>query len=45
MLFLFHVSDERELERLQTGVRYADDAPKTSLRAVRAAVEARGSCR
>ena len=31
MLLFFHVSDEPELERLQTGVFYADDTPKSSL--------------
>ena len=31
MLLFFHVSDEPQLERLQTGVFYADDAPKASL--------------
>ena len=42
MLLFFHVSDEQELERLQTGVFYADDTPKSSLRAVaRAARQAR----
>ena len=42
MLLFFHVSDEQQLERLQTGVFYADDTPKSSLRAVaRAARQAR----
>jgi hypothetical protein len=31
MLLFFHVSDESQLERLQTGVYYADDTPKSSL--------------
>jgi hypothetical protein len=31
MLLFFHVSDEPALERLQTGVYYADDTPKSSL--------------
>jgi len=31
MLLFFHVSDEPQLERLQTGVFYADDTPKASL--------------
>ncbi len=44
MLFLFHVSDEPQLERLQTGVRYADDRPKRSLRAVREAIEQPPRC-
>ena len=30
MLLFFHVSDEQQLERLQTGVFYADDTPKSS---------------
>jgi hypothetical protein len=30
MLLFFHVSDEPQLERLQTGVYYADDVPKSS---------------
>ena len=34
MLLFFHVSDEPQLERLQTGVFYADDTPKTSLEAI-----------
>jgi len=44
MLFLFHVSDEPQLERLQTGVRYADDRPKASLPLVRAAAGAPRRC-
>jgi hypothetical protein len=31
MLLFFHVSDEPQLERLQTGVYYTDDTPKASL--------------
>ena len=31
MLLFFHVSDEPQLERLQTGVYYADDTPKPDL--------------
>ena len=31
MLLFFHVSDEPQLERLQTGVYHADDTPKASL--------------
>jgi len=31
MLLFFHVSDEPQLERLQTGVFYPDDTPKSSL--------------
>jgi hypothetical protein len=37
---IFHVSDEPDLDRWQSGVFYADDTPKTSLVPVRAAVEA-----
>jgi hypothetical protein len=36
-LLFFHVSDEPELERWQSGVYYADDTPKSSLAAVAAA--------
>ena len=34
MLLFFHVSDEPQLERLQTGVFYADDTPKSGLETV-----------
>jgi hypothetical protein len=34
MLLFFHVTDEPQLERLQTGVFYADDTPKSSLKPV-----------
>ena len=34
MLLFFHVSDEPALERLQTGVYYADDTPKSSLQQI-----------
>jgi hypothetical protein len=34
MLLFFHVTDEPQLDRLQTGVYYADDEPKTSLEPV-----------
>ncbi len=34
MLLFLHVSDEPQLERLQTGVFYADDTPKSSLDAI-----------
>jgi hypothetical protein len=34
MLLFFHVSDEPQLERLQTGVFYADDSPKSSMESV-----------
>lgn len=36
-LFLFHVTDERDLRAWQSGLYYADDAPKSSLAAFRAA--------
>jgi hypothetical protein len=39
-LLFFHVSDEPDLGRWQSGLFYADNTPKTSLPAVRAAVEA-----
>ena len=32
---IFHVSDERDLKRWQSGLYYADDTPKSSLRMVR----------
>jgi hypothetical protein len=35
---IFHVMDERDLGRWQSGVYYADETPKTSLPAVRKAV-------
>jgi hypothetical protein len=35
MLLLFHVVDEPRLEALQSGLRYADGSPKTSLAPVR----------
>lgn len=38
-LFLFHVTDERALSGLQSGLYYADDTPKSSLPAVRDAIE------
>ena len=42
LLRLFHVSDEPQLERLQTGVCYSDDTPKSSLKPVaEAAAKAR----
>jgi hypothetical protein len=37
MLLLFHVVDEPQLEGLQSGLRYADGSPKSSLEPVRAA--------
>jgi hypothetical protein len=39
-LLFFHVSDEADLGRWQSGVYYADDTPKSSLAAVRTAAEA-----
>ncbi len=44
MLLLFHVSDERQLERLQSGLYYADDVPKPSRDIVRRAILARTQC-
>ena len=42
-LLFFHVTDERDLDRWQSGVYYADDTPKASLARVRtAALAARG---
>jgi hypothetical protein len=38
-LFLFHTVDERDLLAWQSGVYYADDTPKTSLAAVKLALE------
>jgi hypothetical protein len=38
-LLLFHVSDEPELDRWQSGVFYADDTPKASLPMVRDAID------
>lgn len=40
MLLLFHVSDEAELDRLQSGVYWADDTAKPSLETVREAIRA-----
>jgi hypothetical protein len=37
---IFHVSDERDLDRWQSGLFYADDTPKTSLGPVHNAVAA-----
>jgi hypothetical protein len=37
MLLFFHVVDESRLEGLQSGVRYADGSPKSSLETVRSA--------
>jgi hypothetical protein len=39
-LLFFHVSDEADLDRWQSGVYYADDTPKSSLAAVRKAADA-----
>jgi hypothetical protein len=40
MLLFFHVSDEPDLARLQTGVYYADDTPKPDVSDVAAAARA-----
>src|SRR6185437_8654817 len=40
MLLFFHVVDETKLAGLQTGLRYADGSPKSSLTPVRAAAVA-----
>ena len=37
---IFHVEDESDLGRWQSGLYYADDTPKSSLPAVQAASEA-----
>ena len=42
MLLFFHVVDETRLEGLQSGVRYADGSPKSSLAAVRRAIGSGG---
>jgi hypothetical protein len=39
-LLFFHVSDEPDLDRWQSGLFYADDTPKTDLAVVRAAAQA-----
>jgi hypothetical protein len=39
-ILFFHVSDEIDLDRWQSGLLYADDSPKSSLAAVKAAAEA-----
>jgi hypothetical protein len=39
-LLFFHVSDEPDLERWQSGLFYADDTPKKDLNAVRAVAQA-----
>jgi hypothetical protein len=36
-LLFFHVSDEADLDRWQSGVYYADDTPKTDLPVVKTA--------
>ncbi len=38
-LFLFHTVDEKDLTAWQSGVYYADDTPKTSLKSVRTSLE------
>ncbi|HEY0416297.1 MAG TPA: hypothetical protein VGC78_07915 [Gaiellaceae bacterium] len=40
LLLFFHVQDEPRLEGLQSGTRYADGSPKTSMAPVRAAIRA-----
>jgi hypothetical protein len=42
MLFFFHVVDESRLEGLQSGVRYADGSPKSSLTRIRDALGSDG---
>ena len=39
-LLFFHVSDEHDLDRWQSGLFYADDTPKSSLTSVKAAADA-----
>jgi hypothetical protein len=39
-LLFFHVSDEPDLDRWQSGLFYADDTPKTDLAVVKAAAQA-----
>jgi len=39
-LLFFHVSDEPDLDRWQSGLFYADDTPKTDLAVVKSAAEA-----
>ena len=39
-LLMFHVSDEADLVAWRSGMFYADDTPKASLRAVQAAATA-----
>lgn len=45
-ILIFHVSDEAGLDRWQSGVYYADDAPKTSLPIVQQGIQAvrTGAC-
>jgi hypothetical protein len=38
-ILLFHVSDERDLDRWQSGLAYADDTPKASFTIVRDAIQ------
>jgi hypothetical protein len=38
-LYLFHTADEKDLTAWQSGVYYADDTPKTSLKSVRTSLE------
>jgi hypothetical protein len=39
-MLIFHVTDEEDLDRWQSGVYYADDTPKASLQAFKRAAEA-----
>ena len=39
-LLIFHVSDEADLDRWQSGVYYADDTPKSTLAVVKSAIAA-----
>jgi hypothetical protein len=39
-LLIFHVTDEADLDRWQSGVYYADDTPKPTLKAVKRAIAA-----
>jgi hypothetical protein len=44
LLLFFHAFDEPDLDRLQTGVYYADGTPKSSLAPVREAIAAQVRC-
>ena len=45
LLLVFHVLDEPRLEGLQSGVRYTDGSPKSSLPTVRQAIAGDTTCR